>query len=59
MSFERTILHELQEIRNEIKNLRKEMNHYKGFAGGVIWAVSAVSVAAGSVYWFFRGGHAS
>ena len=58
MSFERTILDELHEIRNEIKLLRGEINQYKGFAGGIVWAMSACIAVLTSVYWFFKnGGH--
>ena len=33
---------ELKEVRNDIKELRREVTQYKGFVGGVLWTGAAL-----------------
>lgn len=42
-----SIRHELGEIRREIKELKRELTRYRGFIGGVVWVVGALSAAIG------------
>ena len=35
---------DMRDIRSDIKDLRQEINKYKGFVGGIVWAIGAVSL---------------
>lgn len=51
-----TLHTELHEIRQDIKSLRREVNHYKSFMSGVLWTFAAISAATGFVFsWFQKG----
>lgn len=45
----------LTEMRQEIKELRQEVNRYKGFIGGVLFIVNALWAAGLFVYSYFKG----
>ena len=44
------ILIELKEIRVDVHILRDELQRYKGFVGGVMWCVSALTAMVGFVW---------
>lgn len=37
------IINEIHDIRGEIRELKLELSRYKGFLGGVMWAIAALS----------------
>lgn len=44
---------ELKEIRNDLKDLKLELNQYKSFVGGILWTFMALSAALTFLYnWF-------
>lgn len=44
------IIDELRDMRGDIKQLRTELERYKGFVGGVLWCVSAIAASVGFVW---------
>ncbi len=52
------IMHELRAIRGDIKELRTEITHYKGFVGGVLWVIGGL-VAVGSIAFNWLKSHIS
>ncbi len=41
------IIRELRQIRTEVHELREDMQRYKGFVGGVMWCMSALTAMVG------------
>lgn len=39
---------EMRDLRQDVKEMRKELSGYKGFIGGVMWVISALSAAIGA-----------
>lgn len=54
-AFEQSISQEIKEIHLEIKEIRHEVTKYKGFVGGVVWTVSALTLAIQLVYNYLKG----
>lgn len=47
----------LTEVRQEVRELRQEVSRYKGFIGGVLWVVSALSAGVGALVTYFAKGN--
>ena len=45
---------ELKEIRDDIKELKIELNKYKSFVGGILWSFMALSAAVTFAYNWIR-----
>lgn len=41
------IVIELRELRHDVQGLKQEMQRYKGFVGGVMWCMGALSAVGG------------
>lgn len=54
-SFQKIISQEIREIHQEIKEIRHEVTKYKGFVGGVVWAVTALAVSLQFIYNYIKG----
>lgn len=52
----KVIVAELRAIRAEIAELREDIDHYRGFVGGVVWCLSAVAGAVGFMWGVLKGG---
>ncbi|HEX2858690.1 MAG TPA: hypothetical protein VHP58_00570 [Alphaproteobacteria bacterium] len=46
----REIIGEIRQIRFEIRELKEELQRYKGFVGGVAWCLSALTAVVGFVW---------
>lgn len=44
------IMTEIRALRADMAALREDFNHYRGFAGGVLWCFSAVAGFVGFVW---------
>ena len=49
------IVAELQAIRLDIGKLREDIDRYRGFIGGVAWALSALAGMVGFVWGVIKG----
>jgi hypothetical protein len=46
MEFE-VLVEEIRYVRADVQDLRDELNRYKGFVGGVMWCMSALTAMVG------------
>lgn len=44
----------LNELRNDMKEVRAELNKYKGFAGGIWFVLSCIGIFIGAFRFFHR-----
>lgn len=44
------VVAEMRALRKDVQAIREEMRHYRGFAQGVAWCLSAVAGAVGFVW---------
>lgn len=44
------IIGEIRQIRFEVRELKEELQRYKGFVGGVAWCLSALTALVGFVW---------
>lgn len=49
MDLEDVVL-EIREVRQQVRVIQEELTRYRGFAGGVMWGVSAMAAALGFVW---------
>ncbi|MCP5405777.1 MAG: hypothetical protein H6922_06115 [Pseudomonadaceae bacterium] len=47
------VMVEVRELRQQVRQLQQELQRYKGFIGGVMWCLSALSAAGGFVWGAF------
>ena len=44
----------LQDLHNEVKEIRAELNKYKGFAGGIWFVLSCIGIFIGAFRFFHK-----
>ena len=45
-----TILEEIRQVRGDVQALKGELERYKGFVGGVMWCMSALTAVVGFIW---------
>ena len=45
-----SVLEEIRLVRADVKELRGELQRYKGFVGGVAWSLSALTALVGFLW---------
>ncbi|MFZ2587889.1 MAG: hypothetical protein WAZ18_07230 [Alphaproteobacteria bacterium] len=46
---------EVRALRSDLQDLKEELHRYKGFVGGVMWCMGALSAAGGFVWGLVTG----
>ena len=44
------VLDEIRLVRGDVRALREELERYKGFVGGVMWCMAALTAVVGFVW---------